>query len=321
MDFHSFLCRRICSCYAVHNFLILSLFIFLFIPAKSFSNDADYNIDDETCLTCHDGLDQSLAATPHRLSSTFSDPAIEIKCAGCHEGAGGHVEDPSPENIKTPSGMVSTDVIKICTRCHKAHDQLDDYGFDSHSIEQISCADCHKVHGYDPSLLLDDRAKFCLRCHKEMKTRFTRNSNHPLLQGVVNCLSCHRFTSKADNNLAYDLTGTCRKCHPREGGPYPYEHEAVNSYSVEGSGCVECHDPHGSSNNRLLRQPGNQLCRQCHMPAGHSVAHGGIWARYACEQCHVDTHGSFVSNLFLDPNLPSKFSGDCYNVGCHSLVK
>jgi hypothetical protein len=26
-----------------------------------------------------------------------------------------------------------------------------------------------------------------------------------------------------------------------------------------------------------------------------------------------------MSNLYLDPDLPAKFSGDCYNSGCHSL--
>jgi hypothetical protein len=28
-----------------------------------------------------------------------------------------------------------------------------------------------------------------------------------------------------------------------------------------------------------------------------------------------------VSNLFLDANLPSQFATNCYNTGCHSLIR
>jgi predicted CXXCH cytochrome family protein len=155
-------------------------------------------------------------------------------------------------------------------------------------------------------------------------TKFRRCSNHPVLQGNLTCLDCHTFTRRRDYNLLYDFNRICQDCHPEQGGPYLYEHEAVNAYSVEGSGCVACHEPHGSENDRLLRQPGNQLCRQCHIEhitRNHGNAWEQVWSKYPCQYCHTETHGSFVSNLFLDPDLPAKFSGDCYNSGCHSLNK
>jgi len=301
------------------HFFFCALILFIIAP-QSVVKAAD-DVDDETCLTCHEGYDRSLAQTAHRLSSQTESPEVKIGCTNCHPGAEEHVNDPSPANMQTAAELVSLDAISLCTQCHKAHEQLDDYGFDAHSSEQLSCADCHKVHGANPALLLDDSAEFCLKCHSKMRNSFAKTSNHPVLQADLTCLSCHRFSKRKGNNLAYEFAGTCRRCHPEQGAPHVYEHEAVNSYTIEGSGCTQCHDPHGSANDRLLRQPDNRLCEQCHFPAGHKTAHGGIWAKYACEQCHVDIHGSYVSNLFLDPDLPAKFSGDCYNIGCHSLIK
>jgi DmsE family decaheme c-type cytochrome len=301
----------------------LPALVIIFTISIPFQNPAQtsQSVDDETCLTCHEDVDRTLKATPHRLSSQIDKPSIEIGCSSCHSGGETHIEEPSTDNIQNPANLTGSEVIAACTQCHTAHTRMDNYGFDAHSTQQLSCADCHQVHGSNRALLLDDRAEFCLRCHDQVKMDFQKNSNHPVLQQNITCLDCHRLTARADNNVAYDLASHCRECHPEQGGPHLYEHEAVNGYSLEGGGCIECHEPHGSENDRLLKQPGNQTCRQCHFPAGHQTAHGGIWAKYACQQCHVDTHGSFVSDHYLDPNLPAKFSGDCFNSGCHSLNK
>ena len=301
--------------------LLFSCLTVLSIGFRSTAGAQNPDSDNTTCLECHEDYDRSLASTPHRLNHKSSLHEIEIGCVSCHQGASAHLEDPDIETISNPSKLLGPQIFKLCTQCHPAHSELDNYGFDAHSIQELNCADCHQVHGYRTSLLLDDDAQFCFRCHEETKTQFAKSSNHPVLQQNITCLSCHRFTKRQDHNLAYDLDGSCRDCHPEQGGPFPYEHEAVNAYSMEGSGCTSCHNPHGSGNNHLLRQPGNQLCQQCHYPAGHLTAHSGIWANYACQECHPGTHGSFISNLYLDPDLPAKFGGDCYNSGCHSLNK
>lgn len=299
-------------------FPALVILLTLCIPFHNAAQTSE-TVDDETCLMCHEGVDRTLLPTPHRLSSQIDKPSIEISCANCHSGGETHSEDPSRENIQNPANLIGSEAIAVCTQCHTAHNQMDNYGSDAHSIQELSCADCHQVHGGKRALLLDDQAEFCLRCHDSIKMDFQKSSNHPVLQQNITCLDCHRLTKRADHNVAYDLTSHCRECHPEQGGPHLYEHEAVNAYSLEGGGCTECHEPHGSENDRLLKQPGNLICQQCHFPVGHQAAHGGIWAKYACQQCHIDTHGSFVSELYLDPDLPVKFSGDCFNSGCHSL--
>lgn len=283
---------------------------------------ADELFEDGDCLDCHEEMDASLRDTPHRLSSEIKGVTVQVACVSCHNGAESHLDDPDRSTIESPAELSGKDVFDLCTQCHPGHVTIDNYGFDAHSIEELNCSECHRVHGHNRDLLLDDKAEFCTKCHREKVTGFSLNSSHPINSGSITCLSCHRFTKRLDANLEYEFGGVCGSCHPDKSGPFLYEHEAVNSYSLDGAGCTECHDPHASANDFLLRQPVSQLCRQCHYPAGHFSEHGGIWADYDCQICHSDLHGSFVSNLFLDPDLITKLPGaDCYNAGCHSLIR
>lgn len=293
--------------------------VLLFYPSPLIAETEEI-IEDETCLDCHEDYDQTLRATSHRLSSELIWKLAGVSCVRCHAGAEIHIEDPEPDNILTPAELDGQRLIETCTQCHPAHDNLDNYGFDAHSIQQVKCGSCHQIHAERQSLLLDDRAGFCLKCHDEMTSRFTGLSHHPVMGGELNCLSCHKFVKRHDADLNYDLQAVCRDCHPAQSGPFPYEHSATIGHNVVEGGCLECHQPHSSNNDRLLRQPADQICSQCHFPAGHATAHGGIWMDRDCSLCHVDTHGSFVSNLLLDPDMPIKLGGgDCFNSGCHKL--
>ncbi len=279
-------------------------------------------IDDESCLMCHDGMDKTLAQSPHRLASQVTKPATALACVRCHDGAAEHVDDPSAETIVNPADVFGHEAARICSPCHVAHVELDNYGFDAHSVQEMNCASCHKIHGTDSRLLLDGSARFCSECHQGQLTDMLGNTNHPVFAGEVTCLSCHRFVKRQDDDPAYQLRGVCRSCHPEQGGPFLYEHDAVNAYAVEGGGCTECHKPHASENDRLLKQPGAMMCRQCHsVPPKHinNTVHGDAWARFDCAVCHTAVHGSFDSDLFLDPNLPSRWGVNCYGTGCHSL--
>ncbi len=303
----------------LRSFLGLTLAVTLVF---AWSDAAKGAVDSETCLECHDGMDKTLAVTPHKLASETKNPTSHVECTSCHKGGDVHIEDPSPANITIPAQLTGFEEQKLCFTCHIAHQDLDNYGFDAHTEQELNCSSCHRVHGGKKSLLVDDRAQFCTPCHSSVMTDFAKRSNHPIKQGNMTCLSCHQFTKRNHDNLAYDLNRVCQDCHPQHGGPYLYEHEAVDAYAVDGSGCVECHNPHGSENDRLLRQPDRQLCLQCHtVPPKHllNLRHGERWKNYDCLTCHTDIHGSFTSDRFLDPDLPAKFGMNCF--GCHDQVK
>lgn len=279
-------------------------------------------VDDGTCLDCHDGLDKSLMFSPHRPGSTMSQPGNAPACADCHRGGEVHIEDPSADNIGNPAIMSGSDEAEICRQCHMPHNELDNYGFDIHEIQTINCSQCHKIHNSETKLLHDRETNFCLKCHTSVTSGFGKVSNHPLNQGALTCLSCHRFSQKSDAALDLDLNRVCQDCHPEQGGPWLYEHDATLGWSVEEGGCLECHQAHGSVNDRLLKQPRRQLCRNCHItPPGHinSSAHGYVWSDYQdCTLCHSQVHGSFENDKFLDPNLPAVLGTDCFASGCHN---
>ncbi len=272
--------------------------------------------DDETCIGCHSGLDSTLTATAHRLSSQMKSPATTVACRSCHSNAAVHVEDPSAENIGNPGRLPNDSVSTLCGTCHVNHREMDDFGFDPHTSLRLNCNSCHKVHGGHKDLLLDDRAEFCMPCHETTRADFHKATNHPVLQGAMTCLSCHQFARRNDLPVELGLNRVCQSCHPQVAGPFLYEHGPMSSHSVDGDGCVECHTPHGSANDHLLRQPENLVCRQCHVVPTHQTAHSGQYANMDCMTCHTDVHGSFTSGNLLDPNLSARFGSSCW---CHGV--
>jgi DmsE family decaheme c-type cytochrome len=56
----------------------------------------------------------------------------------------------------------------------------------------------------------------------------------------------------------------CLECHTRYQGPFVFEHAPVSE------SCLECHEPHGTVANNLLKQNEPFLCLQCHEAHFHA---------------------------------------------------
>jgi DmsE family decaheme c-type cytochrome len=242
-----------------------------------------------------------------------------VGCINCHDGWKKHLEDPSAETIVNPSGLTSIDQSEVCNRCHQTAHQQAMVTTDPHFRADISCLDCHAVHNNPhKKLVKDDSQNFCLSCHNEVAGEFHRRSNHPLQSANIRCTDCHKIDDIKDPSLAVGHNWNCQSCHSDYAGPFLYEHPVVYDHLVEGGGCVECHQPHGSPNDRLLNQPQNGTCLQCHgTPPGHRTNHSGLGTKLACVDCHSEIHGSYDNKLFLDPDLGNKLFPDCYQSGCH----
>jgi DmsE family decaheme c-type cytochrome len=267
------------------------------------------DIDNETCLMCHEGHGGSISRTGHTLGGSSG-----VTCTSCHTGAEVHVDDPSKDNITNPANALQSDTEKICTTCHQPHPGLGMVGQDPHAGQQISCTGCHSIHKPAKAGEMP-----CRKCHVAVTHQFQQRSNHPLVEGTVSCVSCHDFLGKEEPMLGHGPSANCYTCHTDQSGPFLFEHEATSSFSAEGSeGCVACHNPHGSANDRLLAQPGANLCKQCHgMLGGHLTAHDGQFGQVACVDCHSDIHGSYDNLFLLDPQLGTKFGRDADGCFCH----
>jgi len=297
--------------------LLLAAFVFV---SASLAQVSEPEVDDETCLGCHEDRAATLMNTPHRPASDLESSATGVACASCHEGASEHIEDPSIETIGNPARQSDQTVYMVCENCHTAHRELDNIGFDPHLDFGLNCASCHSIHGGQPGLVVDEQFKFCGECHAALASEWYRTSVHPVADGQVTCISCHDFTGSLQPNFGSGPQENCYSCHPMQAGPFPWPHEATSSYLPQGGGCTSCHMPHGSANDRLLTQPGDGLCTQCHgTPPAHRTAHGGIGEQYMCAECHDAVHGSDYNKNLLDPDLAAKIGGSQPSCWCHGV--
>jgi DmsE family decaheme c-type cytochrome len=278
---------------------------------------ADYS---STCLDCHEDYLKTLKDSPHSFSPEEMNSRFPIGCISCHDGWKEHLEDPGVETISNVMEEPLGRQEDICARCHVTLHQTSMAGDDPHARVDITCTECHTVHNnLNRFLLKSDRDNYCLECHRAVGAEFNSNSFHPLETGNVRCIDCHKLGRIEDYLTRIGNDWRCQNCHSELSGPFVYEHKVVYSHYVEGNGCIECHEPHGSANRSLLKQPGDGLCYQCHtIPPGHITNHSGFPARTPCVSCHSEVHGSNDSRLFLAPDLNMRFASDCYQSGCHT---
>lgn len=209
-----------------------------------------------------------------------------------------------------------------CVKCHKniarafhdaTHARLTEKTADGKRIN-ISCESCHgpaSLHVKEGTRASIINPKYkpdnCLQCHPNTRAEFALPHTHPVLSGKIGCIACHN-PHEADANptgvsarsLQASVNATCAKCHPAQSGPYVFEHEAMRE------GCVSCHSPHGSVNDKMLKARNTSLCYQCHFQqqsSGVQIMHGGVdhsnnVIRGTCwtTGCHEAIHGSHVNS-------------------------
>jgi DmsE family decaheme c-type cytochrome len=190
-----------------------------------------------------------------------------------------------------------------------------------HTANDVSCSGCHSVHASKHvSLLKTAESQLCMDCHARVEGQFARPYHHPVQEGIVRCSECHLTLDQTSRALSNNGTNVCLNCHGEFAGPFPHEHQATLDHSTEEGGCLTCHDPHGSSLPRMVKQPyappHYQLCTQCHSVPRHfsNSFHGTTWAGLACNDCHTDIHGSYDNRLFVNESLKAQ---GCFNSGCH----
>jgi len=181
--------------------------------------------------------------------------------------------------------------------------------------KNVSCEACHgggslHVKAGTRQTILNPKISpdTCLQCHPNTRAEFSLPHTHPVLAGKIACTHCHDPHQGEANAaggaraLLSQSNATCAKCHPAQTAHFTFQHEALRE------GCVSCHSPHGSVNDKMLKARGASLCYQCHFQSqtsGTQITHGGVnhsanVIRGTCWSagCHEAVHGSNVnSNL------------------------
>ena len=110
-----------------------------------------------------------------------------------------------------------------------------------------------------------------------------KNTIHPPYQEKA-CLECH-----SENNFGrpkMKLPDLCYQCHDALDKSNEYLHGPVAS-----GNCTQCHHPHKSGIENLLKRNGHNLCLQCHdkVKIIQNRVHTNIESK-SCMVCH-DPHG------------------------------
>jgi DmsE family decaheme c-type cytochrome len=268
--------------------------------AKSAQGPAEY-VGQDTCLSCHEGMDKGVKDTPHGRAADPRTPAATNGCESCHGPGSRHIENPSDNStIRKFPKMAPREASAACLSCHtKSPHTL--WEGSPHDTRNLSCVTCHSVH--DPKstkaqLKTVTQIETCATCHKVQSMKVLRSAHMPVREGKMQCSSCHNphgSTNVRQLKVGNWINESCVSCHAEKRGPFLFEHAAGRE------SCVSCHDPHGSSNDRMLVAKLPMLCQRCHIGTRHpstiydAVAVANKSNRIigrACVNCHSNIHGS-----------------------------
>lgn len=278
----------------------------------------------EVCKNCHDKQFDSFAATTHGKKAHPRSPASNAGCASCHGDGSEHVKAGGGKGVGGMINLSSKTIPaarrdQVCLTCHEANRHLAFWDSGKHRKNDVSCSDCHSTHGGKDSLLkianpqiapLTNTARVpqqevCFNCHRDIRALVMRPSHHPIVEGKIQCTSCHNphgALSPAMVN-AESVKELCTTCHADKRGPFLFEHAPVEE------SCLNCHNPHGSRAAKLLNEKLPNLCQDCHDAAQHPGtiydadsnfrapvgATSGPNTRFiarTCMNCHNEIHGS-----------------------------
>lgn len=286
------------------------------------ATEENHYLGSEVCSACHPVIARGFHRNPHFKSiASGLEPPERTGCEGCHGPGQQHLEGlgDTTKIVRFPL-LEPSQVLDRCLGCHAKDLGKMNIRRSAHSAAEISCIDCHSIHdAKQPRHLLAKIQKdVCYECHADIRARFDLPFKHRVNEGAIECSDCHnphgaptatwrlaqspRMVSRAFGN---DIA--CVKCHTDKRGPFVFEHPPVR---VEG--CPICHNPHGSTNPRLLRRPAVfTMCLECHNSvAGFGPRQAGIPVPGAsfhnlaqpqfqnCVTCHSRIHGSNVDSLF-----------------------
>jgi DmsE family decaheme c-type cytochrome len=205
-------------------------------------------------------------------------------CTTCHDSEGkslGRTEHGRAANPRTPMASQG------CESCHgpgKAH--VDSGG------------DVTKIRVF-PKLAPREVTQVCLTCHNRSDHANWQGSVHEVRN--LSCITCHSVHSpKSETGQLKKATqiDLCIQCHrPEVLKMQRTAHMPVREGKMV---CTSCHNPHGSTNLRLLKVGNyiNESCISCHTEKRGPFLFEHPPGRESCVTCH-DPHGSSNERLLV----------------------
>ncbi|MBI4473049.1 MAG: hypothetical protein HY646_10300 [Acidobacteria bacterium] len=285
----------------------------------------------ETCAGCHDVEKTQFDKTAH--AATPPDVKYGTGCESCH-GPGKAHADAMADAIGDEAKVAAVKAKKLvfsfagspaenserCQSCHLTSQDQQQFGRSEHHFNGVACNSCHSPHLVDAASngtqakMVTPLAQFFTAPSRKEDQRWLNSSLLKKSQPEL-CYGCHGVVQSQ-----FSLPS----------------HHRVNEGLIK---CTDCHNPHGTKNQPMLKKTNWEACVNCHMEkrgpfvyehgavkvdgctACHTP-HGAVnrmlllrrEGRFLCLQCHVDPHA---------PNVPHgrlgfTTRGEC--VRCHVSV-
>ncbi len=278
-------------------------------------------VGDRVCQGCHAEISSDFRRNPHFVSVALgNEPPQRTGCEGCHGPGFLHATSADKEKIVQFTMLAPGEAQNRCLQCHS-----DDFGKmhirrSAHLTGEIGCTSCHAIHGSRGAspLLAGEQREVCYACHLGIRARFEMPFKHRVNEGAMECSDCHNphgapvatwrmAHSPRMVSPAFGNDQPCTQCHSDKRGPFVHEHVPVRA-----EGCQSCHDPHGSTNARLLNRPTVfTMCLECHsditgfgpraeaIPGPSRYFHNLADPAFRdCVLCHPRIHGSNADRWF-----------------------
>jgi predicted CXXCH cytochrome family protein len=223
------------------------------------------------CLPCHN---------PHGSDTKFLQRAAstELTCRQCHDiqrkaylhgpfAAGECTACHQPHESDHAKLLFGNEGTNPCLLCHKGTQQKLQAAGTLHAPVKESCTHCHAAHSSDqPHLLTAPMEELCFACHPDVEGQVAKASSpHGAVFTGDRCANCHDPHAEGRPFLLRDeMANLCLRCHNRpqqatDGRTIPDMRPVLRDRKflhgpVRTGQCNACHEVHGSSNARLLRQ-------------------------------------------------------------------
>ena len=164
----------------------------------------------------------------------------------------------------------------------------------------------------DLSRTAEENNAICLGCHERGERAYWEGSVHQV-RGLA-CTNCHTIMRavSAQNQLKTAFQpDTCFQCHKdRRAQMFRSSHMPMREGKIV---CADCHNPHGSTTEALLRQDSiNDNCYTCHAEKRGPFLFEHAPVRENCLNCH-DPHGS-INEYSLKMSRP-RLCFECHSIG------
>lgn len=288
--------------------------------------------------------------------------ALAIAVAGCAALKESRPSNPIKEYEKLIAGRLDADYVgtAACTATCHTHDTLvRDFRISIHgeqvaaetNLPLVNCESCHGPGSLAVATITNNTCDYktfvplkeippgaltlvCLKCHAGQSLANLANwPSSPHAVANLSCANCHKVhQGPAQKVKRSEIAALCTTCHLDVAAAFALpSHHPVPEEKIT---CVDCHDPHGTSNaSNLKASPQRDVCARCHADktgpfvyehadlsvdcAGCHEPHGsmnGQLLRYAqpflCLQCHTG------HNTVRHPGLKTRETKATYFTGC-----